>query len=408
MPRLYHTKSKTGCKRCRARRVKCDEAWPTCGGCLRHQVDCTYDRLDSTGNAASPASTTSNSSSSKPKSRNPSLNEGRDRRYRELRLMHAFAVQTAPTMAGTHLPELIETWSIEVPKLALDYEPLLSAIMAFASHHLARIADTQEKADEYMNLRSLYLESTLYKHRIAVGGLTKHNADAVSFTTVILTFDSFANLRDRPLEPYEPPLQWLQLSRGIGGVCKLALNLIQDDPGAKIWPVVTSMMPFIRHSRTVKVDALAHLLHVHEGEMPEAIDMDAYEETTRLLCWMLEARESGEHIKMFCRRMMAFSVLLPDRITGLLERRDSRALVMLAHFFALSSYASEFWWVGDMPRREISAIRDFLEPKWHGMMVWPMKTAQENVPNTETISTGRVNEEGEVPGDTESRQCRIY
>lgn len=37
-----------------------------------------------------------------------------------------------------------------------------------------------------------------------------------------------------------------------------------------------------------------------------------------------------------------------------------------------------------------------------------MSNTSKQLPNTETISTGRVNEEGEVPGDTESRQCRIY
>lgn len=41
-PRLYHKKSRTGCSRCKARRVKCDEARPACGGCSRHQVACVY------------------------------------------------------------------------------------------------------------------------------------------------------------------------------------------------------------------------------------------------------------------------------------------------------------------------------------------------------------------------------
>lgn len=41
-PRLYHKKSRMGCSRCKARRVKCDEARPACGGCSRHQVVCVY------------------------------------------------------------------------------------------------------------------------------------------------------------------------------------------------------------------------------------------------------------------------------------------------------------------------------------------------------------------------------
>ncbi|KAG8159931.1 hypothetical protein KVR01_010568 [Diaporthe batatas] len=41
-PRLYHKKSRMGCLRCKARRVKCDEARPVCSGCSRHLVECVY------------------------------------------------------------------------------------------------------------------------------------------------------------------------------------------------------------------------------------------------------------------------------------------------------------------------------------------------------------------------------
>ncbi|KAH9909997.1 hypothetical protein F4778DRAFT_789342 [Xylariomycetidae sp. FL2044] len=41
-PRLYHKKSRTGCLRCKQRRVKCDEVRPSCGSCTRHVVDCVY------------------------------------------------------------------------------------------------------------------------------------------------------------------------------------------------------------------------------------------------------------------------------------------------------------------------------------------------------------------------------
>ncbi|KAK0384686.1 hypothetical protein NLU13_7164 [Sarocladium strictum] len=34
-------RSRTGCGRCKARRVKCDEVWPTCGRCTRLKVSCS-------------------------------------------------------------------------------------------------------------------------------------------------------------------------------------------------------------------------------------------------------------------------------------------------------------------------------------------------------------------------------
>ncbi|TPX09658.1 uncharacterized protein E0L32_009131 [Thyridium curvatum] len=50
-PRLYHRKSRTGCLRCKARRVKCDEDRPSCGGCSRHLVECVYPNADADGNS---------------------------------------------------------------------------------------------------------------------------------------------------------------------------------------------------------------------------------------------------------------------------------------------------------------------------------------------------------------------
>ncbi|KAI1342246.1 hypothetical protein F5Y15DRAFT_335587 [Xylariaceae sp. FL0016] len=41
-PRLYHKKSRTGCLRCKQRRVKCDENRPSCGSCSKHIVECVY------------------------------------------------------------------------------------------------------------------------------------------------------------------------------------------------------------------------------------------------------------------------------------------------------------------------------------------------------------------------------
>ncbi|KAI0977368.1 hypothetical protein F4678DRAFT_11424 [Xylaria arbuscula] len=41
-PRLYHKKSRTGCLRCKQRRVKCDELHPSCSSCSRHLVECVY------------------------------------------------------------------------------------------------------------------------------------------------------------------------------------------------------------------------------------------------------------------------------------------------------------------------------------------------------------------------------
>ncbi|KAK3671199.1 hypothetical protein LTR78_008834 [Recurvomyces mirabilis] len=51
VPRRAHTKSKTGCKTCKLRKVKCDETTPLCNNCARHFTNlrtCDFDELDHT------------------------------------------------------------------------------------------------------------------------------------------------------------------------------------------------------------------------------------------------------------------------------------------------------------------------------------------------------------------------
>ncbi|KAH8647136.1 hypothetical protein BX600DRAFT_518421 [Xylariales sp. PMI_506] len=40
--RKIHTKSRRGCKQCKARRIKCDEAHPSCGKCVRDGSRCSF------------------------------------------------------------------------------------------------------------------------------------------------------------------------------------------------------------------------------------------------------------------------------------------------------------------------------------------------------------------------------
>jgi hypothetical protein len=42
-PRRSHKKSRAGCKRCKLRKIKCDEVHPRCGNCLKHGVPCDFE-----------------------------------------------------------------------------------------------------------------------------------------------------------------------------------------------------------------------------------------------------------------------------------------------------------------------------------------------------------------------------
>ncbi|KAF3064226.1 Caltractin [Daldinia childiae] len=65
-PRLYHKKSRTGCTRCKQRRVKCDEIRPSCGSCSRHAVECVYLTTSQASSVATGRSTSATRHDSRP------------------------------------------------------------------------------------------------------------------------------------------------------------------------------------------------------------------------------------------------------------------------------------------------------------------------------------------------------
>ncbi|KAF4962381.1 hypothetical protein FSARC_9547 [Fusarium sarcochroum] len=297
-------------------------------------------------------------------------------------------------MTSPTLPAMNDTWTVRVPKLAIDYEPLLSAIMLIASHHLACIKTTPEEVEHHLTLRSLYLGSTLQAHRPASLSVTKENAEAVCFTALILSVDNMANLQNRPLEPYEPPLQWFQLCKSIEGVWRLAFDLVKDDVDSRIRPATETMLPWYREAKAFSPERLNHLIQAQEDESIDADDMKVYQETVGVLSWILAGIESGEDLNIFCRRLRLMPFLLSDRFINLLDKMDCRAMVLLAHYFAMTSYAGELWWIGESPLREVKAIERFLDEKWQVMLAWPLDMTQKQDVKNKRVVVQSLNSAG--------------
>lgn len=257
--------------------------------------------------------------------------------------------------------------------MALEHEPLLNAIMSISCLYLliqGRSADPELELH-----RANYLEATVQQHRETLANMTKENSDAACFVSVLLTMDAFANLRFRELEPYEPPLHWLQMSRGLGGVFQQAIELLKDDPGAKMRSLVDTAGPHVRAEVVFcksNQEGLEHLLEFQEGEIHES-DAMAYEDVVSYIGSVIRAMRYNEDPKMISRRLTSFSVLVSARFIELLRFQKPRALVLLAHFFALASCVRYTWWVGPSPGREIRAIQAQLGEEWQALMCWPIE-----------------------------------
>lgn len=275
------------------------------------------------------------------------------------------------------MPRIKECWTVDVPQLAFTYRPLLHVMFSISALHMAKSEPGQS---HLLGVHREYFEEALREHRLSVQRITRDIADAACFTTVLLLIDVFATLQDRPLQPYEPPLEWMHLVRGSETVFRIALNTIRDNRAAKIWSIIESFPPVrdaVSNLQPRDLELFSYLLPDPDLGNEEEKDIEIYRETIAYITATRLAMESNESSQITARHIMVFPLLAPVEFMRLLEDKRPRALVILAHLLAMAAPLSDWWWVGHTAHRDVFAIRDMLGPEWEGMMKWPVEVVSQ-------------------------------
>lgn len=302
-----------------------------------------------------------------------SLPESKLRRKLELRLLQNFIENTSQTFSACHNAVVREAWANDVPKVAFEHDNLLNQVFAISCLHLLR--NSPDDADLTV-ARQAYLSLSLNEQCEAVSRLDSSCADAVCLASSLILIDSFASLRDRPIVPYTPPLEWLQLARGAGSLYGVALSSIHNFEHSRIMNIAMAE-PVLNDERALFAESnragLMYLLSQDiPGEIWEFETEEAYKRTLAYLGGIQIAVDRGEHKLAVLRRMMAFALFVPKKFIVFVAERKPRALVILAHFFALASNMEDIWWVGHTIRREVQGLWGVLPLDWLPMMRKPL------------------------------------
>ena len=271
---------------------------------------------------------------------------------------------------------------------------------------MAETGPHRRRADTLATHRR-YLDLALRRHSADITRLNAQSFDAVCIASSILRTIAFAMLRDRPLDPYTPPVPWLQMTRGTLDVFEASWPWMGDGDGHdpdSIAARLTKRMPVLFDDEAKFGAAnrrdLLHLLRRDEADVaderwqPE--DQDAYETTTSYIggVWiaMMETRMEGPDQERrsstssvaaaaeICRRLILFPFVVQSRFIDLVREGQPRALAVLAHYFALLARFRGVWWIGDTGRREVRALSTVLASrgKWHELMMgWPLRVMEE-------------------------------
>ncbi|KAF2101369.1 hypothetical protein NA57DRAFT_72813 [Rhizodiscina lignyota] len=424
-PRLNHKKSKTGCLRCKQRRVKCDEKHPVCGGCERHEVPCVFANTAQDG----PMSFRTQSTASISNGRDDAFHinhlepaESRGRRLEELKLLHTWTTATTLTLPGADQAIVRDSWAVSVVPLALEHPPLLYAILSLSAFHLSILEP--HNAAKHTTTARRYLVLSLRHHNAAISVLNAANADPVCLTCILISVLTFRNLgtsyvpetsitagsyrNSMDHTPFSSLPQRLMISHGAGQTFREAWSWIKDCTRSKstviikaapqyldtpLYPSIPTANGHLPYPRDF-ADASAYLLGpdaaVHgivetsfndPGPMVEELwDRDirgAYEEALAHIGVIHGAIEAREPPLTICRRLMGFPAMLPQRFIDLVQEGRPRAMVILAHFFAAAKAVEDVWWVGDAGRLEVRAIWESLPERWKRTMGLPMRVVHE-------------------------------
>lgn len=353
-----------------------------------------YDRGDGTprestsrlGSGSNGTQRTSSGDTPSTDTSTPDIPESSPRHRLELRLLHHWVTKTALSLSTegalgrTVSDEEVKNWTEHFVNLAFNNDAALYALYYISALHLAK---SEPDNREIMEVYHTYLDITLRKHYKDISEFSKDNADAICMTSTVLRIAAFALLQERSVEPYEPPMQWLQLTHSAGHTMEAAVQYLSDNDtllSVRFYRRVQGSSDWGTLFEEKNRQGLLHLLRpsVTPNELWDAEIQEAYAETLSLLGSVQLAMASLETPGDVFRLLLVLPALFSKRFVELVNTQQPRALVILAHYFALLTKFYGVWWIGNTGRREIRGIHSILPHEWNDLMSWPLMVVYED------------------------------
>lgn len=274
-------------------------------------------------------------------------------------------------------------WSVQIPSLALEHDNVQYLMFLCSASHLVRkVPDNRE----VVTARRMYRMLGLREQQKAVAKLSIENCDAVCFSAMLLLIDAYAEIWSRVTDPYTPPIEWLKIGSGVGAVLAAATKILSEhcrssskaalEPPPKVM-LIKNAPPVLTREELFSKENLTPFLGLLDSsiELADAETREAYENALSYVGSVHYAVCNGEPIFYIARRLVSFAIFMPRKFIDLVEEGRPRALVILAHYFAVMTNAQCVWWIGNSPQKEIRAIQMAVPAEWQDLMRWPMVAA---------------------------------
>ncbi|KAF7859688.1 hypothetical protein EAF04_008767 [Stromatinia cepivora] len=386
--RRAHQKSRNGCRSCKRRKVKCDEAKPSCFYCAKHSIDCQYPTII-LGSLAPQHTTESNVSTPQPQSASiifstpsipPSVPPGPNWSTRDLELLHFYTVSTCFTISN--LSHSQQIWQQAIPQLAFSHPILLRSLLAVSALHLGRSSPDREH--EFRLEASEYYGFAVQEFRAAISQVKEDNCHAAFGCAVFIFIYAWASSHGKcrvfiNSEPHADDdrfaVEWVRLLRGATkSTSGISYDTMVNGPLGKLFflwdadalPDVDSCAEDV-----AKLDALAQLW-IPRPETLSVSETKALGETLSLLRETYVAMSTmGDRVDT-ASACLSWPIRASDLYLDLVAKQSPQALILLAHYSLLLNMCGDLWWLHGMSRKLLQEVHRALPEKWRHWIQWPL------------------------------------
>ncbi|EED22360.1 conserved hypothetical protein [Talaromyces stipitatus ATCC 10500] len=375
--RRSHEKSRYGCSNCKRRRVKCDEKRPYCKNCTQRNGTCVYtapvpfafaSRSERSGTSSPKtvrSSSEANSSISNSISTLGATTGAAPLNLDQLELELQWIMHTHKLFARNE--ETRRVWEMPVLQEALHTPFLMHGILAISALHRAHLRQHERRA-EWLNIAITHKITALALFSEQLHHIHESNARAMmSFAGIAVVF-SFASAV-HCAGPDEGPslnafVDILILARGVQAVGSQAMEFLRHsnfaplfdmtDPGATVPDDVLAALDYLDD-----LNAQYSQQGNHDGQSYEC----AIQIMKDLAPFTYAERTSLTVVG-------GWAIRSPPGFLEKLKKRESFALVILAHFCAFLHIAAENWCIGSWGRLLLGEIVQVLDADWQRHIKW--------------------------------------
>ncbi|KAL9102494.1 MAG: hypothetical protein Q9163_002359 [Psora crenata] len=363
-----------------------EESRPQCSNCLKHEIECDF-LTNQPDPKASPKAKRQRTQSYDIKSvlrgsvgqvspaprDNPNGSGSRLQPLQmdDLELLHHFTTETCYTLSDR--AESHELWRVTVPQLAFHHDFLMRGILAISALHLSHLRPAMH--EHFTHIGAQQQDAALRSFRPIMVGMDSTNCDAsfaMSSLIVVYGFESpkLSDSLGMFSSHGEHSDEWLPLIRGVNSILQ---SLWPSVKCGRLSRLLHDEDRHFRHTQLPKVleNQLSNLEQFCENMTGDGIDDAACKDALGQLRRCFERMNDKSPYECEVSLAFVWPVMIPPHFISMLNKRDPKALIILAHYCLILHHLDGYWWMRGWARHILDNIRPELDDSWQNWLRWP-------------------------------------